>query len=60
MWIAAVIATTSSAIAYLNQRYYSINSIVLNVALFIMATGLGGFQASIIQFGLDQLHDIGN
>ena len=57
MWIAAVLATMSSISAYFSQSYYGINKIVLNVTLLIMAVGLGGFLVSIIQFGLDQLHD---
>ena len=58
MWIAAVLATISSISAYyFSQNYYSINKMVLNVTLLIMAVGLGGFLVSIIQFGLDQLHD---
>ena len=57
MWIAIVIAATSSVIACLYSSYDDIHSIVLGIAVFIMTVGLGGFQASIIQFGLDQLHD---
>ena len=37
--------------------HHSINTTVLDVTLLIMAVGLGGFLVSIIQFGLDQLHD---
>ena len=59
MWIAAVLATISSISAYYFSQnyYYSINKMVLNVTLLMMAVGLGGFLVSIIQFGLDQLHD---
>ena len=57
MWIAAVLATMSSISAYFSQSYLGINKIVLNVTLLITAVGLGGFLVSIIQFGLDQLHD---
>ena len=57
MWIAAVIATTSSIVAHLYESYDGFHSYLVDVALFAMAVGLGGFQASIIQFGLDQLHD---
>ena len=57
MWIAAVIATTSSVVAHLYESYDGFHSHLVDVALFAMAVGLGGFQTSIIQFGLDQLHD---
>ena len=57
MWIAAVIATISSTSAYFSQSYHGINNTVLNVTMFIMAVGLGGFVINIIQFGLDQLQD---
>jgi peptide/histidine transporter 3/4 len=57
MWIAAVIATMSSVVAHLHESYGGIHSYLVAVAFFAMAVGLGGFQATIIQFGLDQLHD---
>ena len=57
MWIAIVLATVSSVIANSNESYIKINSILLQITLLVTAVGLGGFQASIIQFGLDQLHD---
>ena len=57
MWIAAVIATTSSVVGHLYESYVSFHSYLVAVAFFTMAVGLGGFQATIIQFGLDQLHD---
>ena len=38
----------------LSARFHSY---LVAVALLAMAVGLGGFQATIIQFGLDQLHD---
>ena len=57
MWIAAVIATISSVVAHLYEGYVSFHSYLVAVTLFAMAVGLGGFQATIIQFGLNQLHD---
>ena len=57
MWIAAVIATTSSVVAILYESYVSFHSYLIVVAFFSMAVGFGGFQATIIQFGVDQLHD---
>jgi dipeptide/tripeptide permease len=57
MWIAAVIATMSSVVAHLYESYGVIHSYLVAVAFLAMAVGLGGFQATIFQFGLDQLHD---
>ena len=58
MWIAAVIATMSlMVVVQLYESYDGFHSYLVDVALFAMAVGLGGFQASIIQFGLDQLHN---
>ena len=57
MWIATMLATTSSVIAQLVDAYIHIDKKVLMVLLIFMAFGLGGYQANIIQFGLDQLQD---
>ena len=58
MWIATLIVTASTVVARLYGGYdHIIHSILFQVTLLVMAVGLGGFQASIIQFGLDQLHD---
>ena len=57
MWIAAVIATMSSVVSHLYESYDGFHTYLVDVALFAMAVGLGGFQATIIQFRLDQLHD---
>ena len=57
MWIATVLATVSSVIAQLVGAYFCIDTKVQLVLLVIMAIGLGGYQANIIQFGLDQLYD---
>ena len=56
-WLIMVIATVSSVIAQLEDRYYKYNAKVLSAMFGLMGIGLGGFQANIIQFGLDQLHD---
>ena len=47
MWIAAVIATTSSVVAHLYESYDAFHSYLVAVALLAMAVGLGGFQATI-------------
>ena len=48
MWIAIVLATVISVIAYLNETYIKTDSILLQVALLVTAVGFRGFQASII------------
>ena len=57
MWAATVLVTVSSVIAQLDVSYYHINTEVAKVLFCFMAIGLGGFQANIIQFGVDQLHN---
>ena len=52
-----MIAAVSSIIAQLDDRYYQITKMVLPVMFGFVGVGLGGFQANLIQFGLDQLHD---
>ena len=56
-WLTMVIATVSSVIAQLDDRYYQSELKILTVIFSLVGVGLGGFQANIIQFGLDQLHD---
>ena len=57
MWIATVLATISSVTAQLTGDYSSIDTKVQPVLTAFMAIGFGGYQANIIQFGMDQLHD---
>jgi MFS family permease len=58
MWIATVLATMNSLMADTIDMYVQhIHIKALQVLLVIMATGLGAYQANIIQFGLDQLQD---
>ena len=57
MWFSTVAATISLTMAQFFEAYSLINGKVFLVILVIMAIGLGGFQANIIQFGLDQLYD---
>ena len=57
MWIASMLATVSSVVSLLvnddNKIFQN-----MSVAMFvIVAIGFGGYQANIIQFGLDQLQD---
>ena len=57
MWFSTVAATISLTMAQFFEAYSQINVKVFLVIHIIMAIGLGGFQANIIQFGLDQLYD---
>ena len=58
MWAALMLATVSSVLVRMVDSYTSnIHSYVNGVLWTIMAIGFGGFQANIIQFGIDQLHD---
>ena len=57
MWAGSVLLTASSVTAQLVDGYSRINSYVTTVCTFVMSLGLGGFQANVIQFGIDQLHD---
>ena len=57
MWIATVLATASSVMVQFVDGYSNINAKLLTVLLSLTAIGFGGYQANIIQFGLDQLYD---
>ena len=57
MWTASILNTINSVIAQFlteNHRIYTCISLTMTS---IMAIGFGGYQANIIQFGLDQLQD---
>ena len=56
-WLFITIATASSVIAQFDDWYYQSKEKILTVIFSLVGVGLGGFQANIIQFGLDQLHD---
>ena len=57
MWIAAVLTTVSSVISQLVDAYFRIDTKMQVVLLVFTAIGLGGYQANIVQLGLDQLQD---
>lgn len=58
MWAALMLATVSSLLLGTVDNYTSkIHSYVSGVLWTIIAIGFGGFQANVIQFGIDQLHD---
>ena len=58
VWAAIMLATVSSVLADTVDSYTSkIHCYVNGVLVTIGALGAGGFQANVIQFGMDQLHD---
>ena len=57
MWIALVMATVSSVVGEFTRSYYKIKNYINDLLFFIIAIGLGGYQANIIQFGVDQMND---
>ena len=57
MWIASMLATINLAVASVLENDYKITKIVTIATGSVMAIGFGGYQANVIQFGLDQLQD---
>ena len=57
MWIATMLATINSAVASALENDYKIIEMVTIATGFVMAISFGGYQANVIQFGLDQLQD---
>ena len=57
MWIALVMEAVSSVVIEFINSYHKIKKYINNCLYFIIAIGLGGYQANIIQFGIDQLND---
>ena len=57
MWVAYMLVVASSVVAKLVESYDKINDYACNVLIIIISVALGGFQANVIQFGIDQLHD---
>ena len=56
LWLATILTVVSSVTSQLSDVYNDIH-IVRDLLFVAMAIGLAGFQANIIQFGIDQLHD---
>ena len=57
MWLTAILSTFSLVMAQMVEKYSQINKIIVQVLLFPLACGFGGYQANVILFGIDQLHD---
>ena len=52
-----IAVTVSAVVEQLNEMYHHYDKAVRSVLFCLVSIGLGGFQANIIQMGLDQLHD---
>ena len=57
MWLLMIAITISAVVGQLNAMYHQYDLIIRSVLLCLVSIGLGGFQANIVQLGLDQLHD---
>ena len=60
MWIAYMLMTASTVVTELNwfEAYNDkVNGYINEIFIVIAAIGMGAFQANIVQFGIDQLHD---
>ena len=57
MWLLMIIATVSAIVEQLNEVYHHYDKAIRPALFCLVSIGLGGFQANIVQFGLDQLHD---
>ena len=57
MWVAFMLVTASSVVAQFVESYNSINRYMRGVLMVTNVIGFAGFQANVIQFGIDQLHD---
>ena len=57
MWISSVVITVSFVAVQLEESYKQIHCYLLVAFLSVLGIGYGGFQANIIQFGVDQLAD---
>ena len=58
MWIGALLSTLGESLSYVSATYNDdIKPWVLRSVFVIMAVGLAGFLANIIQLGIDQLND---
>ena len=57
MWLLMIVVTVSAVVGQVDERYYYNSKIIQLILFSLISIGLGGFQANIIQFGLDQLHD---
>ena len=59
MWTATILETLNTMIGQLLDRYHtSLSDMVTPALLCLMGIGLGGVLATVVQFGVDQLHKL--
>ena len=57
MWTASMLATVNFIVEQFIPGHHGTYALISQAIAFMLAIGFGGFQANIIQFGLDQLQD---
>ena len=57
MWVTTILESVSSVADSLLADYYFADTVVTQVLLAFMGIGMGSFVSTIMQFGIDQLHD---
>ena len=57
MWIASILTTVNSVVQQFLPGHHDTFTLISQILVFVLAFGFGAYQANIIQFGLDQLHD---
>ena len=57
IWVFYMLNTANNVVLSFIDGYKEASTYVKDVFMIIVAIGIGAFQANIIQFGMDQLHD---
>ena len=57
MWIASMLTTINIVIEQYLPGHHDTFTLITQILIFVLAFGFGGYQANIVQFGLDQLQD---
>ena len=58
MWLSSLVVTLSFVLAHVIESYSGIHTKLSLVFLAFMGVGFCGFQANVVQFGVDQLLDM--
>ena len=57
MWIFYALVSANAVVEHLVEGYETTSYVINNVLMTVVIIALAAFQANIIQFGIDQLHD---
>ena len=57
MWSGSVLITASTVLEQLVLSYRNVHTKLASALFLVLGVGFCGFQANIVQFGVDQLHD---